>query len=206
MFFTIRGVRMNILLLGNGFDLYHKLPTRYDNFLHTVNFLINSYTKEMTTIADIFGQEIFSIHRRRDYASFQEYTRRNERKYGAKDNTINTKQQNGTRSHTKGNTSSKSDSIENAYFVPNINVNSNNKFSIDLDRSYLESVERGDMETAQRLVDEAAKNAGYTVKGYHGTGADFNIFSEENIGKRNVWGKGFYFGTSKGIAAESPSK
>lgn len=61
MFFTIRGVRMNILLLGNGFDLYHKLPTRYDNFLHTVNFLINSYTKEMTTIADIFGQEKLQV-------------------------------------------------------------------------------------------------------------------------------------------------
>ncbi len=68
----------------------------------------------LTFIADIFGQEIFSIHRRRDYASFQEYTRRNERKYGAKDNTINTKQQNGTRSDTKGNTSSKADSIETA--------------------------------------------------------------------------------------------
>ncbi|MBQ8374108.1 MAG: hypothetical protein IJX98_00860 [Clostridia bacterium] len=48
---------MNILLLGNGFDLYHKLPTRYDNFLHTVDFLINNYTPEMTTVADVFGNE-----------------------------------------------------------------------------------------------------------------------------------------------------
>ncbi len=46
---------MNILLLGNGFDLYHKLPTRYDNFLHTIDFLVKNYKPEMKTIADIFG-------------------------------------------------------------------------------------------------------------------------------------------------------
>ena len=45
---------MNILLLGNGFDLYHKLPTRYDNFLHVVDFLNKYYTPVMKTIADIF--------------------------------------------------------------------------------------------------------------------------------------------------------
>ena len=48
---------MNILLLGNGFDLYHKLPTRYDNFLHTVDFLIKNYTPNMKTVADVFGNE-----------------------------------------------------------------------------------------------------------------------------------------------------
>lgn len=46
---------MNLLLLGNGFDLYHKLPTRYDNFLHTVDFLIKYYKPEMRTVADVFG-------------------------------------------------------------------------------------------------------------------------------------------------------
>ena len=38
------------------------------------------------------------------------------------------------------------------------------------DTEYLDAVKRGDMETAQRMVDEAAKDVGYTVKGYHGTG------------------------------------
>ena len=37
------------------------------------------------------------------------------------------------------------------------------------DSKYLSAVERGDMKTAQRMVDEAAKAAGYTVKAYHGT-------------------------------------
>lgn len=73
------------------------------------------------------------------------------------------------------------------------------------DREYMDAVNDGDTETAQILVDEAAKKAGYSVKAYHGTGADFNIFSEEKIGGRNVWGRGFYFGTSKGIADDYAS-
>lgn len=49
---------MRILLLGNGFDLYHKFPTRYDNFLHTVDFLQQNYDeKTMLTIGDIFGDQ-----------------------------------------------------------------------------------------------------------------------------------------------------
>lgn len=37
------------------------------------------------------------------------------------------------------------------------------------DTEYLSAVESGDMETAQRMVDEAARAAGYTDKLYHGT-------------------------------------
>ena len=36
-------------------------------------------------------------------------------------------------------------------------------------KTYMDAVERGDMETAQRLVDEAAKEAGYTARVFHGT-------------------------------------
>ena len=39
----------------------------------------------------------------------------------------------------------------------------------DRDSSYMDAVNRGDMEAAQKMVDEAAKKAGYTVKAYHGT-------------------------------------
>ncbi len=38
-----------------------------------------------------------------------------------------------------------------------------------VDAQYLAAVERGDMEVAQRMVDEAAKRAGYTIHAYHGT-------------------------------------
>jgi hypothetical protein len=39
----------------------------------------------------------------------------------------------------------------------------------DRDSSYMDAVNRGDMETAQRMVDEAAREAGYTTIVYHGT-------------------------------------
>ena len=37
------------------------------------------------------------------------------------------------------------------------------------DAEYAKAVSAGDMETAQKMVDAAARSAGYTVKGYHGT-------------------------------------
>ena len=73
------------------------------------------------------------------------------------------------------------------------------------DEHYFEFIKNGNLDAAKKMVDEAAKKAGYTVNGYHGTGADFNIFSEEKIGGRNVWGKGFYFGTNKSIADDYAS-
>ena len=45
------------------------------------------------------------------------------------------------------------------------------------DADYLKAVEDGDMETAQKMVDKVAKEAGYSVKAYHGTpNGDFTIF------------------------------
>lgn len=46
------------------------------------------------------------------------------------------------------------------------------------DADYLSAVERGDMETAQRMVDEAAKAAGYDRHLYHGSkrGGGFTVF------------------------------
>ena len=46
---------MNVLLLGNGFDIYHYLPTKYHNFLNIANFLHDYYTESMTFIGDIFS-------------------------------------------------------------------------------------------------------------------------------------------------------
>ena len=42
------------------------------------------------------------------------------------------------------------------------------KYSLS-DREYMSAIERGDMEAAQAMVDEAARVAGYTDKLYHGT-------------------------------------
>ncbi len=49
---------MNIFLLGNGFDLHHKLPTAYIDFLYTMKFLTDYYDEStMDTVAKVFGDE-----------------------------------------------------------------------------------------------------------------------------------------------------
>ncbi len=72
------------------------------------------------------------------------------------------------------------------------------------DADYLSAVERGDMETAQRMVDEAAKAAGYTIKAYHGTENDFTVF-EHGHNRKNYpvgknMGEGHYFSANKSQA------
>ena len=64
------------------------------------------------------------------------------------------------------------------------------------DTEYLAAVERGDMETAQRMVDEAAKKAGYTTKAYHGTDEDFTVFD------RIKTFPGYWFTESREYASE----
>ena len=51
------------------------------------------------------------------------------------------------------------------------------------DAAYMEAVESGDVEAQQRMVDEAAKAAGYTTKGHHGS-PNFrgNEFKSGNFG------------------------
>lgn len=69
--------------------------------------------------------------------------------------------------------------------------------SEETDINYMSAVERGDTKTAQLMVDEAAKNAGYDIKAYHGTGYDFTVFDKSKQGDNyQDWGrlgKGFYF-------------
>jgi hypothetical protein len=51
------------------------------------------------------------------------------------------------------------------------------------DTDYLSAVKQGDTKAAQRMVDEAAKAAGYTVGPlFHGTRADFNKFQRGDLG------------------------
>ena len=71
------------------------------------------------------------------------------------------------------------------------------------DAEYLAAVERGDMETAQRMVDEAARKAGYTTRGTHRTNKKFTQFDRNFVGKRDSGfiGDGFYF--SRGGVEES---
>jgi hypothetical protein len=65
------------------------------------------------------------------------------------------------------------------------------------DADYLAAVERGDMEMAQRMVDEAARAAGYGIGPvWHGTqSGKFEMFLDEKSG-----GRGFYFAKKKEYA------
>ena len=48
---------MTELLVGNGFDLHHKFPTRYIDFLQTLQFLIANYDESITTVGHVFGHK-----------------------------------------------------------------------------------------------------------------------------------------------------
>ncbi len=83
-------------------------------------------------------------------------------------------------------------------FAPN---NPDIRYSVD-DRAYLSAVKRGDMEAAQRMVDEAAERAfadskvrdedGKLLKVYHGTDADFTVF-DKTKGRANMDIQGMFF-------------
>jgi len=48
-----------------------------------------------------------------------------------------------------------------------------------MDEAYEAAVRAGDETEQRRLVDEAAKEAGYTVKAYHGTNKNFRVFKAQ---------------------------
>lgn len=71
-----------------------------------------------------------------------------------------------------------------------------------IDADYMAAVERGDMEAAQLMVDEAAKAAGFTAKAFHGTDAEpFNQFGSWKVVEYD-WGPAFYFSPSREYAEQ----
>lgn len=77
------------------------------------------------------------------------------------------------------------------------------------DEAYLEAVDRGDMETAQRMVDEAAKEAGFEVDAYHGTdNGDFTVFDWDKTQSTDggFFGRGHYFTKFDGVAKQYGSR
>lgn len=75
------------------------------------------------------------------------------------------------------------------------------KFSLaesEIDKKYMDAVNSGNMEEAQRMVDETAKANGYDIKAYHSTNAEFTKFDKEkqgtNFNNYLHFGSGFYFG------------
>ena len=75
---------------------------------------------------------------------------------------------------------------------------------VTLDAEYADAVAKGDMETAQRMVDEAAKAAGYNVGPvYHGTDSKRDVFDRKFLGRitrgtGTDWG--FFFTDNESLA------
>ena len=78
--------------------------------------------------------------------------------------------------------------------------NDTSKFSLkETNEKYISAVESGDMEVAQKLVDEAAEQAGYNIRAYHGTSRGDrvgNVFLPE----RATSGPMAFFTSNKDIA------
>ena len=74
----------------------------------------------------------------------------------------------------------------------------------EADKEYLSAVKMGRYDLAEKMIDEAAKEAGYTIKAYHGTpNGKFNVFEKYKIGTSTDFGKlgrGFYFTNKKQVA------
>lgn len=91
-------------------------------------------------------------------------------------------------------------------------LSKNLQHSFQEDQNYMAAVKAGDMETAQRMVDEEAETVfegskvrgadGKLLKMYHGTGAEFNEFRRDMIGSTGRFeGSGFNFTPYEGRAA-----
>lgn len=75
------------------------------------------------------------------------------------------------------------------------------------DEEYMKAIESGDMETAQRMVDEEAEKAGVSLDRngnpkpmYRGDKNDFNVFDRSKSKYSNLYGTGFYFTDSESHA------
>jgi hypothetical protein len=64
-----------------------------------------------------------------------------------------------------------------------INTSGNNKFKIEvLEKLYNHYLRLNDMQSAEKAVKEAAKQAGYITIAYHGTNAEFYVFDKGKFG------------------------
>ena len=71
------------------------------------------------------------------------------------------------------------------------------------DAEYMESVNSGDMEKVQQIVDEAANAAGYTIMAHHGTGEkDIHVF-DDSIAKNTEAPEGTFWFASNKLAADT---
>lgn len=92
--------------------------------------------------------------------------------------------------------------VANKAPTENPDIRFSQKITPQQDADYSAAVERGDMETAQRMVDEAAKNVGYDIKVYRGGGQKHNVFDTKRGAGDTQFGPGTYFTDAYGLAQD----
>ena len=86
---------------------------------------------------------------------------------------------------------------------PNPKIEAKNSLiTPEMDASYLDAVERGDLATAQQMVMEAAKMAGYDTDtsyqgslAFNGAAPDANAYFETKEERKEAWNNDDYDGT-----------
>ena len=164
----------------------------------------SSSNRTLETYARRIGEEFLRYYDRSDYADYREYANKSRTQRSGSKGKGN-QRANRTWSWRDGTfTENQSDDIapinetsstDDVFFDAE-----KTKFSLsntETEKTYLDAVKRGDMETAQKMVDEVAKEAGYDIKAFHGTRSKFTVFDKERSGKNykgwSKYGKGFYF-------------
>ena len=67
--------------------------------------------------------------------------------------------------------------IDNQNPTKDVDIRYSSKLQGDIDKKYDAALRSNDMKTAERLVKEAAEEAGYKLAAYHGTGENFTVFN-----------------------------
>ncbi len=122
------------------------------------------------------------------FGSAEEYGNRNNQLYQNRENGKRDVQssQSERREYTSGRSGANLPESNNGKSITNEPSSNDGGFSVPKfstkDSEYMKAAESGDTETAQRMVDEAAKEAGYTERLYHQTDNDFTIFDTNHPG------------------------
>jgi hypothetical protein len=90
--------------------------------------------------------------------------------------------------------------IEDTWIATRLGVNRSIALSraAQLDADYFDAINRDDVAAQQRLVDQAANAAGYTVKAWHGTDKKFTEFRTSKYGSN---GPGIYLTSFEDVAS-----
>ena len=156
----------------------------------------NTDNRSLEAYARVMGEEIVQYYDRSNSASYREYSEQSESRSSGSESKGNQKvarrwdigDTTDTKTQSNDITPNKASSKDGVFFD-----GKNTKYSLsdsETDKTYADAVKNRDWETAQKLVDDAAKKAGYTRAVYHGTESRFTVFDtdEESITRpQHAW-------------------